>query len=354
MHCSRYLSRSWFWSLVCLGSLAGCAANPEPPQPQPENSVSNQPVELKVRSARASDARVVAGDGWTIAVPGGWIEEATEPPFEAQLVSAGPGTGKFTVHTVELKSGVADFIQASIRGVTSHGAREAARRALEIDSVAGTVVEFVTVPQESTLLGIGRVIAVSGQVLAVVCSSASERYLRAKETCDEILGSIRAGESAMAVKPGVRRIADERQTWSLQVPVGWRDQEHASPMVALVVSNDPPNESISVSVLAARVDGSPGKELELAHSYLSDEAAQGSFRLLDRRDVPIGGRKGLEFDFFKERSSPSVRVEQVYLAKGDLGLVLSCGTSEDAAKSVRDDCNAMFTSLRFDGPEGRR
>jgi len=296
--------------------------------------------------------RVVAGNGWTISVPRGWIEEPTQPPFEAQLVSAGRGNGRFTVHTVDLESGVADFVQSSVKGATSQGAHELARRSLEIDSVQGTVVEYVTTPRESTLLGIGRVIAIPGQALAIVCSSTSERYLLAKGACEDILASIRLGDEAgkPAPGPGLRRIAGQLQNWSIQVPADWQDRDHESPMVALVVSSDAPNDSISVSVLSAPVDCAPGEGIELAHGYLSDEVAQGSFRLLERREVAVGGREGLEFDFFKERSSPPVRVAQVYLAKGDLGLVLSCGTAEDAAKSVRDDCNAMFTSLRFDGP----
>jgi hypothetical protein len=271
-------------------------------------------------------------------------------------VSSGRGNGRFTVHTVDLESGVTDFVRASIKGATSRGARELARRSLEIDSIQGTVVEYVTTPRESTLLGIGRVIAVPGQALAVVCSSTSERYLVARDACEDILASIHLGDEAgkAAPGPGLRRIVGQRQNWSIQVPADWQDRDHESPMVALAVSSGAPNDSISVSVLAAPVDCAPGEGIELAHAYLSDEAAQGSFRLLERREVAVGGREGLEFDFFKERSSPSVRVAQVYLAKGGLGLVLSCGTAEDAAESVRDDCDAMFTSLRFDGPSESR
>jgi hypothetical protein len=136
------------------------------------------------------------------------------------------------------------------------------------------------------------------------------------------------------------------------VPADWHDLEHEAPTVALATSADEPIDSISVSVLAAPVQCASGEGVELAHAYLSDEVAQGTFRVLERRPAAVSGRDGLEFDFFKERSTQAVRVAQVYLVKGGTGLVLSCGTVDDADSSVRDDCNAMFSSLRFDGSSG--
>lgn len=293
---------------------------------------------------------MLSGEGWRITVPTGWVEQSARPPFEARLVSEGPALGRFTVYSVDLSEGAEAFLEQSVRGAKSRGARELARRRLSIGPAKGLVVEYLTQRRESTLLGIGRVVAVPGQALAVVCSSTSERYLTAKSECASILASMRIGdkETKQEAAPGLREVSVPDQAWSIQVPEGWRARRHRAPMVALVVSDDPPRDSVSVSVLSAPVDCAADEGTELAHAYLSDEVAQGSFRLLERRPVEVDGHEGVGFDFFKERSSPAVRVAQVYLAKGDRGIVLSCGTEEDAAASVRDDCNTMFASLRFD------
>lgn len=327
--------------------LAGCGGSPGGLAQAPSLAAADPPAVQKTRSEPPPGTRILAGNGWTIAVPHGWTQESTEPPFEAQLVAPGRGEGRFTLHTVDLQSDVSTFIESSIKGAVSSGARVLARRPLAIGSAEGMVVEYVTKPRDSTLLGMGRVMAVPGQALAVVCSSTSARYVTAKDTCESVLSSIRLGNTPRKEAQGARLITDEGHAWSVEVPAGWRQIEHEPPMVALAVSNDAARDSISLSVLAAPVQCSADEGLELAHAYLSDEVAQGSFRVLERRQVDVAGRDGLEFDFFKERSSLAVRVAQVYLVQGNQGLVLSCGTAEDAPGSVRDDCNTMFTSLRF-------
>lgn len=291
--------------------------------------------------------RKVEGPGWWVFVPRSWEQVAAPEPIDAafrsrEIDEAGLA---FNVTAVPYEGDRQEFVNRAVLSTTRGGARVVRHRELRIGGLPATAILYTAQRPARELYGIGRVLANDNLAVAVMCHSSKKRFETARATCDSILDSVRLDGSGAAP-----RSADAKTRllqgggWSFAMPEGWNQLPHKPPVAIVATSGSDADEAIAVTALSSEGGAYRGTAATFADEYLSTEQANKSFEVVAKRSLKSAGEVATDFEYARKMEREPIQLAQVYLARGNLGLIMSCGGPADTVANHFETCQMIFES----------